>query len=64
MKAVVIGEGSGASMETIMYSAGETWTEPPNSHHIVTANASKTEPARLMAYVIADDGVPATVHDK
>jgi len=26
------------------YSAGETWTEPPNSHHIVSANASKTEP--------------------
>jgi quercetin dioxygenase-like cupin family protein len=46
------------------YSAGETWTEPPNSHHIVSANASKTEPARLMAYVIADDGVQATVYDK
>jgi quercetin dioxygenase-like cupin family protein len=46
------------------YSAGETWTEPPNSHHIVSANASKTEPARLMAYVIADDGVKATVYDK
>ena len=47
-----------------VYSAGQTWTEPPNSHHIVSANASKTEPARLMAYVIADDGVPATVYDK
>ena len=46
------------------YNAGETWTEPPNSHHIVSANASKTEPARLMAYVVADDGVPATVYDK
>src|SRR5262245_1483393 len=46
------------------YSAGETWTEPPNSHHIVSANASKTKPARLMAYVIADDGAQATVYDK
>src|SRR5262245_31538520 len=45
-------------------SAGQTWTEPPNSHHIVSANASKTEPARLMAYVIADDGAQATVYDK
>jgi quercetin dioxygenase-like cupin family protein len=46
------------------YTAGETWTEPPNAHHIVSANASKTEPARVMAYVIADDGVQATVYDK
>jgi quercetin dioxygenase-like cupin family protein len=47
-----------------VYSAGQYWTEPPNSHHIVSANASKTEPARLIAYVIADDGVQATVYDK
>ncbi len=47
-----------------VYSASESWTEPPNSHHIVSANASKTEPARLMAYVIADDGAQATVYDK
>jgi quercetin dioxygenase-like cupin family protein len=46
------------------YAAGETWTEPPNSHHIVSANASKTKPARLMAYVIADDSAKATVYDK
>ena len=43
------------------YSAGETWTEPPNAHHIVSANASKTKPARLMAYVIADDTAQTTV---
>jgi len=47
-----------------VYSAGQSWTEPPNSHHIVSANASKTEPARLIAYVIADDGAEATVYDK
>jgi len=46
------------------YSAGETWTEPPNAHHVVSANASKTKPARLMAYVIADDGAQVTVYDK
>jgi quercetin dioxygenase-like cupin family protein len=46
------------------YRAGETWTEPPNAHHIVSANASKTRPARLMAYVIADDSAKATVYDK
>ncbi len=47
-----------------VYSAGQTWTEPPNSHHIVSANASKTKPARLIAYIIADDGVEVTVYDK
>src|ERR1044071_6961501 len=47
-----------------VYSAGQTWTEPPNSHHIVSANASKTEPARLIAYIIADDGAQVTVYDK
>jgi quercetin dioxygenase-like cupin family protein len=46
------------------YRAGETWTEPPNAHHIVSANASKTKPARLMAYVIADDSAKVTVYDK
>ena len=47
-----------------VYSAGESWTEPPNAHHIVSANASKTKPARLIAYIIADDGAEATVYDK
>jgi quercetin dioxygenase-like cupin family protein len=46
------------------YSAGENWTEPPNSHHVVSANSSKTKPARLMAYVIADDTAQTTVFDK
>ena len=47
-----------------VYSAGQTWTEPPNAHHIVSANASKTKPAQLIAYIIADDGAEATVYDK
>ena len=46
------------------YRAGETWTEPPNAHHIVSANASKTEPARMIAYVITDDTAKVTVYDK
>jgi quercetin dioxygenase-like cupin family protein len=46
-----------------VYSAGQSWTEPPNAHHVVSANASNAEPARLIAYVIADDGAQATVYD-
>jgi len=47
-----------------VYRAGQSWIEPPNSHHLVRANASKTKPARLIAYIITDDGVQATVYDK
>src|ERR1700730_8822343 len=47
-----------------VYRAGQSWTEPPNAHHLVSANASKTRPARLIAYIIADDGAQPTVFDK
>jgi quercetin dioxygenase-like cupin family protein len=47
-----------------VYSAGQSWTEPPNAHHLVSANASKTRPARLIAYIVADDGAQPTVFDK
>ena len=47
-----------------VYRAGESWTEPPNAHHIVSANASKTAPAQLIAYIVADDGAQVTVYEK
>ena len=47
-----------------VYGAGQTWTEPPNAHHVVSANASKSKPARLIAYIVADDGAELTVHDE
>ena len=34
--------------------AGETWFENPGSHHRVSANASATNPARLLAVIIVD----------
>ena len=37
-----------------VYRPGETWFESPGSHHRVSANASDTEPARLLAVVIVD----------
>ena len=47
-----------------VYRAVQSWTEPPNAHHLVSANASKTKPARLIAYIIADDGAQPTVFEK
>lgn len=37
-----------------VYRPGETWFESPGSHHRVSANASNTEPARLLAVLIVD----------
>jgi quercetin dioxygenase-like cupin family protein len=36
------------------YKAGESFYEPPNGVHLVSANASKTEPAKLLAIFVCD----------
>lgn len=42
--------------ETRVYRAGESWTEKPGTRHSVSENASATEPAKLMALVVAKTG--------
>lgn len=37
-----------------VYKAGEAWTEVPGDHHKVSANASATKPARLLAIFVVD----------
>lgn len=37
-----------------VYQAGETWAEVPGAHHVVSENASETEPARLLAVFVVD----------
>ncbi|MDK1388590.1 cupin domain-containing protein [Sinorhizobium sp. 8-89] len=39
---------------TQTYRAGESWYEPPASAHLVSRNASKTKPAKLLAVIVAD----------
>jgi quercetin dioxygenase-like cupin family protein len=36
------------------YRAGESWSENPGDRHLVSANASDTEPARLLAVFVLD----------
>jgi quercetin dioxygenase-like cupin family protein len=36
------------------YQAGESWTEQPGDHHQVSANASTTAPAKLLAVLVLD----------
>ncbi|QJP13469.1 cupin domain-containing protein [Starkeya sp. ORNL1] len=40
--------------ETRIYKAGESWSEPPNSTHSISRNASKTRPAKLLAVFVVD----------
>ncbi len=37
-----------------VYKAGESWTEAPGAHHVISENVSDTEPAKLLAIFIAD----------
>jgi quercetin dioxygenase-like cupin family protein len=40
--------------EARIYRAGESWSEPPGATHSISRNASKTEPARLLAVFVVD----------
>ena len=46
-----------------IYKAGETFFEPPGSAHLVSENASATEPASILAVFVADDGAKLTPYD-
>lgn len=46
-----------------VYRAGESWVEQPGDHHRVSANASDTEPARLLAVFVVDTGETDLVID-
>jgi quercetin dioxygenase-like cupin family protein len=46
-----------------IYKAGETFFEPPGSTHLVSENASATEPASILAVFVADDGAKLTTYD-
>jgi len=48
-----------------VYHAGESFAELPGDHHGVSANASQTEPARLLAVFVVDtDETNLTTPDK
>jgi quercetin dioxygenase-like cupin family protein len=47
-----------------IYKAGESFFEPAGSEHLVSENASATEPASLLAVFVADDGAQLTTFGK
>ena len=50
--------------EAKVYHAGEVFFESPGSEHLVSENASDTEPASLLAIFVAPEGAELTVFDK
>jgi quercetin dioxygenase-like cupin family protein len=46
------------------YAAGQSWSEPPGAHHLVTENVSATLPAKLLVVFISDNGKPLKSDDK
>jgi quercetin dioxygenase-like cupin family protein len=47
-----------------MLSKGQTFHEAPGQLHAVSGNASQTEPAKVLAFMIAESGKPITVPEK
>src|SRR6185437_2052267 len=48
----------GGPLET--FRVGQSFFEPPGATHLVSANASNTEPAELIAVFVADEGAQLT----
>ena len=49
---------AGGAVET--FKVGQSFFEPPGAVHLVSANASNTEPAELIAVFVADEGAQLT----
>ena len=43
-----------------IFQVGQSFFEPPGATHLVSANASNTEPAELIAVFVADEGAELT----
>jgi quercetin dioxygenase-like cupin family protein len=49
--------------ETVL-TKGQTFYEAPGQLHAMSANASPTEPAKVLAIIVAESGKPITVPEK
>jgi quercetin dioxygenase-like cupin family protein len=51
---------AGGPIET--FKVGESFFEPPGAVHLMSENASQTEPAELVAVFVADEGATLTIY--
>ncbi|GAA1700633.1 cupin domain-containing protein [Kribbella yunnanensis] len=47
----------------ITYRQGENWFEDPGAHHVVAANASKSDPAKLLVVYVSTTGDSLQTND-
>ncbi|CDY75212.1 putative exported protein [Caballeronia glathei] len=52
----VVSQLEGSPAKT--YGPGESWYEKPGDHHLVSRNASRTKPAKLLVFAIVGEGDP------
>jgi quercetin dioxygenase-like cupin family protein len=45
------------------YHQGEYWSEQPGAHHVIAANASMTELAKLLVVYVSNSGDPLQAND-
>ncbi|MFF7105291.1 cupin domain-containing protein [Streptomyces nigra] len=45
------------------YHQGENWVEQPGAHHVLTENASRTKPAKLLVVFVSDTEAKLKVED-
>jgi quercetin dioxygenase-like cupin family protein len=46
------------------YHQGQNWVEPPGAHHLLTENASRTRPAKLLVIFISSPGAKLKINDQ
>jgi quercetin dioxygenase-like cupin family protein len=51
-----VSQVEGAAAKT--YGPGESWYEAPGSHHLISRNASKTKPAKLLVFALVGEQDP------
>ena len=42
--------------EPMTYTKGRSWFEPPKKPHLMSKNASQTEPAKLLVFLLSQEG--------
>jgi len=58
LQGAVVSKVNDAPPET--FTKGQMWTEQPHDHHMISKNASATEPAKLLVIMIAPHGAELT----
>jgi len=47
--------------QPVTYSKGQSWYESPKKPHVVSKNASMTEPAKLLVFLLSQESEPLVV---